>query len=280
MNNCEKMQKLADTLNEAGNKHHPNHKWVVVSYNDMPGIDPDIWLVGEHEESYIGVDEDTCKGIQESLDLSGLHSINDHIGKDFKGLVVDSRPADNGEIVTVETMGYLTVTPEDIEKIGADYAKHAETLLGKLTPKKNLKKLANRLNKFSGSIHPGYAFDVNRDAALCLFTNDDTCEKETSPDNILKKFENIMEALLLSFEHVEQIDDCGNKEKVSNIIHKKKKGMNYQIHLKDGCFLNDDTIGKISVAYYKQIQKVLAFGTLTSEIIKMKMEGPSECRSN
>lgn len=280
MNNCEKMQKLADTLNEAGNKHHPEHAWVVVGYTDIPGIDPDIWLVGGHEENYIGVDENTCKGIQEALDLSGLHYIKDRIGKDFKGLVIDSRPADKGEIVTVETMGDLNITSEDIEKIGADYAKHAETLLGKITPKKNLKKLANRLNKLCGNLHLGYAFDVNREAALCIFTNSYTCEREGSPDNIMKKLKSIMNALLLSFEYVEQMDDYGNKEKVSNLIHKKKKGMNYQIQLKEGCLLYDDTIEKISIAYYKQIQKAFVFETLTSEIIKMRMEGRSEGRSN
>ncbi len=265
MNNTEKMQMLADVLNKTLEKHFPDYEWVLVDYPDMPDIDPDIYLVskGDANIDSKNIQSETkrhlnfadfggtkiipggienaniCSGIQKALDLSGLHNIGKRVEVGFKGLVVDAIPVNKGKIITIETMGNLIVDSEDIEKIGNNYSQHMEDIFGRYSPTAAMQNLVDTLNKVGKPYHHGNEFIVKG-------KNNNPCIEISSA---AEGAYDMQDALYSSLRYT--IHNNYNAD-----AHNKHGGL-ASITFKENFILDDESIRKIGIGYYKQIRKRL-----------------------
>ncbi len=127
------MQTLADTLNKAGAKYHPNHEWKVIGEG--------IRLINKNGDAYDGVDRDTFHDIEKALFLAGMYSdqragAQQGIRKgEWSGsFEIGTHSSKAGTIVAeISVIPGKTPNVKEVAKVGVNYYKQLQKV-SKKTP--------------------------------------------------------------------------------------------------------------------------------------------------
>ncbi len=127
------MQTLADTLNKARAKYHPNHEWKVIGEG--------IRLINKNGDAYDGVDRDTFHDIEKALFLAGMYSdqragAQQGIRKgEWSGsFEIGTHSSKAGTIVAeISVIPGKTPNVKEVAKVGVNYYKQLQKV-SKKTP--------------------------------------------------------------------------------------------------------------------------------------------------
>ena len=121
------MQTLADTLNKAGAKYHPNHEWKVIGEG--------IRLINKNGDVYDGVDRDTFDNIAHALTLAGMYRQGSgDIEKNADFIIDEGKShAGKGKVAEIRLFPGKTLTVKEVAKVGVNYYKQLQKV-SKKTP--------------------------------------------------------------------------------------------------------------------------------------------------
>jgi len=121
------MQTLADTLNKAGAKYHPNHEWKVIGEG--------IRLINKNGDVYDGVDRDTFDNIAHALTLAGMYRQGSgDIEKNADFIIDEGKShAGKGKVAEIRLFPGKTPTVKEVAKVGVNYYKQLQKV-SKKTP--------------------------------------------------------------------------------------------------------------------------------------------------
>ena len=237
MNNTETMQALADKFNKAGEKNHPAYKWVVVKSPDEPELIPDIHLVRKDGSSR-RIDKTTCIRMKKVFDRIGIYSFESQV-ESLKAL----RTYIKDGVVTIKALGDVSATTEDIEKLGAEYDKHAKEIFNSETYQ-SAQNLADALNEIGKSRQRGLEFVVTEDGGNRYYIG---IERSPSLMNIISSRNTMV--------YIKMLDSLSTAINAST-SEKIWRADTYSFGVEEGCVLTDKEIKEIAVAYHKEIQEL------------------------
>ena len=245
MNNTETMQMIADVFNKAGEKNHPDYKWVVVKDPYVPELIPDIHLVRK-DGSSTRIDENTCMIMEKVFNSIFSSTEITAESREHLSVIVSS---ENG-VVTIKALGDVSATTEDIEKLGAEYDKYAKKIFKPAT-RQTAQRLVNAINEIGKSRRGDFKYIVTERS------------NDNNLDITLARSPSLMDIISEPSVKVAQTMNSAIRKAVDIAsISEQKLDVNLYplsaspIIVKEGCVLTDKEIGQICHAYYKGIQEL------------------------